>query len=440
MSSAPAPLQRSPAVPAQFTQARSQHGRLHPFLRWWYYLSGPPDVSESDTLVERERVRRGRIASLIILGILGSAVLLVPVILLAAPAMFFNIQQVVITTSIGVGCCLCALVLNRRKHLYATAVLLMIAVDVIVAGIVLSEQMGLDPIILSLYDLLAVTELIAASLLPAASVFPVAVLNMVMLVLDVNAQPRSMMWMQMIQSQQLVYSLLARPAVLYLVVAAVAYLWVTSAFTALKRADRAELIAELERRELERKQELEQAIERILLVQTRVANGDYDARVPLYEHQVLWQVSMAFNTLLSRYKAAAHSERTLRQVSQELVWLRAALRNWHRNQPLRWYPTERNVLSPLADDLRRVLQNQVQGAGNTISTMWIPGAQLPPADQTTLHAQNPVNDPGQEATNAPLASSAYRRPWPGPGNTLGRRDPRPFSSGEGFAHPTWEKT
>src|SRR5690242_18762365 len=112
-------------------------------------------------------------------------------------------------------------------------------------------QEQLYPIFLSMFDLLVVTELIAASILNPASVFAVALINILLIVLDLNIQPHSMMWMQMVMSQTLAYSLLARPVTLYLVVAAVAFLWVRSALRALQRADRAELIAELERREAE---------------------------------------------------------------------------------------------------------------------------------------------------------------------------------------------
>lgn len=48
-------------------------------------------------------------------------------------------------------------------------------------------------------------------------------------------QPHSMMWSQMIASQGVAYSLLARPIILYVVVAAVSYLWVRRALTALQR-------------------------------------------------------------------------------------------------------------------------------------------------------------------------------------------------------------
>jgi hypothetical protein len=175
-------------------------------------------VSESASFLTRERVRQGHVASLIILGTFAAAMLLIPVILLAAPTMFI-LPWTLTSTAVGMACCLSAIPLNRRQHVQPAGILLIIAVDVIVAGIVLSERDGLDPLFLSMFDLLVVSELIAASLLAPISVFGVALLNMLLIVLDLNFQPHSMMWSQMVLSQQLAYSLLARPITLYLVVA-----------------------------------------------------------------------------------------------------------------------------------------------------------------------------------------------------------------------------
>jgi hypothetical protein len=347
----PPPLNNQPL---QHTLGTSPNSNLVSPLRWWYHLSTPPEVPENASFLTREQFRRGRVASLIILGTLCAAMLLVPIILFAAPSMFL-LSWALASAGAGLLCCLIAIPLNHRGHIRITAILLLVAVDVIVAGIVLSEQAGLDPLFLSMFDLLVVSELIAASLLAPASVFGVALINIVLIVLDINLQPRSMMWMQMVLSQQLAYSLLARPITLYVVVAAVAYLWVRSALTALQRADRAEIIAELQRRENEQRQRLAQEIEQILMTHVRVANGDLNARAPTYQDNVLWQIGIALNNLLSRFKSSLQAERNLQRVAGEIAQLRIALRNWESGQPLQWYPSREMLLNPLVADLRRVL-------------------------------------------------------------------------------------
>ncbi len=50
----------------------------------------------------------------------------------------------------------------------------------------------------------------------------------------------------------------------------------------------------------------------------KVANGDYNARVPLNQGNVLWQVSGSLNNLLSRFQR-------LRQDAYELATVRSQL-------------------------------------------------------------------------------------------------------------------
>lgn len=283
--------------------------------------------------------------------------------------------------------------MNRIGRVQLAGILLIVAVDVIVGGIILSERNGLDPIFLSMFDLFVVTELIAASILTPSSVFGVALINMLLIVLDINFQPRSMMWMQMVMSQQLAYSLLARPVMLYLVVAAVAYLWVRSALNALQRADRAELIAELEKRELEQKKQIEQEIEQILMVHVRIANGDLNARAPTYQDHSLWQIGLALNNLLARFKNAARAEYSLQRITEDISQLRIALRYWQSGQQLQWRPSREVALNPLIDDLRRILS--APSASNTSPSQAMPPiqekrpGQRPYSPETPLPEVNP---------------------------------------------------
>jgi len=297
-------------------------------------------------------------------------------------------------TGVGILCCLAALPFNRHKQIQMVGILLILAVNIIIASVVLSEQKGLDPLFLSMFDLLVVSELVAALLLAPASAFWIVILNMVEVILDINLQPRSMMWMQMIPSQQLTYSLLARPAILYLVVALVAYLWATNTTNALKRADRAEEIAKLERREKERVQELEESIEEMLAVHMRVANGDISARAPIYQSYLLWRIAAALNNLLARFQAALIAERNLRHLTQEITQLRLALRTWKRGRPLHWYPGRETALDSLVNDLQQVLTTN----------------QTPPS---TLHGQeqrsfNPITPLPPTINIAPLQTRPQR--------------------------------
>jgi hypothetical protein len=371
-----------------------QSSRRNTLLHRWYAVSGPADAPESASFVVREQIRRCRVASLLILGVFFATLLLVSIIIAVSPATFV-LPQTLIVTAIGLFCCLFAVSLNRRGQVTAVGVILIIAVDVVVAGVILSERSGLDPLFLSMFDLLVVAELIAASLLPPASVFSIALLNLVLVITDINLQPHSMMWMQMIGSEQLSYSLILRPALLYFVVAAVAYLWVKSALNALRRADRAELIAKLERRDAERTQQIEDAVEEILAVHVRVANGDLNARAPVYQNRMLWQIGLALNNLLSRFKATAQSERYLQRVQKEVADLRLVLRQWRRGEPLRWYPPGQSLLGPLVDDLRVILTPEnLPQSSSPPQAVFPPAPSQPPAlEQPRTQANNRLPRP-----------------------------------------------
>jgi methyl-accepting chemotaxis protein len=106
-----------------------------------------------------------------------------------------------------------------------------------------------------------------------------------------------------------------------MIVSVVAYIWVRGTVQALKRADRAEEIARLEydlahqaEEAASQKQRLEASIQKIVEVHTRVANGDFGARVPLTQDNVLWQISGALNNLLSRVQRLQHDAAELQRL------------------------------------------------------------------------------------------------------------------------------
>src|SRR5689334_22265741 len=74
--------------PLQNSRESSLRSTAVSLLHWWYSFSAPPEVSESTNFTAREQARRGRVASLIILGTLCVALLLVPIITLAFPVPF----------------------------------------------------------------------------------------------------------------------------------------------------------------------------------------------------------------------------------------------------------------------------------------------------------------------------------------------------------------
>jgi len=85
---------------------------------------------------------------------------------------------------------------------------------------------------------------------------------------------------------------------------------------AIVRVDRAETIAILEHALLEQKRDLELGIQQILQTHVTIANGNLNARAPLSQDNVLWQIARALNTLLTRFQRAVIAEKELQRTEQ----------------------------------------------------------------------------------------------------------------------------
>jgi len=124
------------------------------------------------------------------------------------------------------------------------------------------------------------------------------------------------------------------PIILQVIVAIVTYLWVSSANKAIQRADRAEEIAALERREIElqqreieQKQQLDTGIQQILQTHVQVANGNFTARAPLGRENILWQIAYSLNNLLARLQSYGQMAGHYQQLQEENYRLYGALQN-----------------------------------------------------------------------------------------------------------------
>src|SRR5260370_7391801 len=110
----------------------------------------------------------------------------------------------------------------------------------------------------------------------------------------------------MVLNSSMAYNTILQPLGLQLIVAVVSYIWVRSALRALARADRAEEISQLQRREAEllrREAEfnhvLTQGSEHLLQVLVRAANADQGMRSALTQDHPLCPIATPLNCLLS---------------------------------------------------------------------------------------------------------------------------------------------
>ena len=282
-------------------------------------------VSQDLSLAVRERTRRKEVISMVLLVIVVFQLVDLPGALLTHNNMDF------LSIVIGLTLCGIALVMNRVGQLTTVALLLIAVVDLGCGMMLFSMPMGLDVTDLPVFDILLISELIAVSLLPPPSVFVVAACNILFIGFVILVRPHAPE-LAMLLSSNMAYDTLSQPISLQIVVAVVSYIWVRSALKAIGRADRAEEIAELRRREtewkqreVEQKQVLDTGIEELSTALINVANGRRMVRVQLGQEHMLWRLANSLNFLFVRLNRAAQVEEENKRLRMELSRMAEAL-------------------------------------------------------------------------------------------------------------------
>ncbi len=298
-------------------------------LKWYIYTS-PSDPGSQTYFQRREEFRRGRLASLTLL-----LLIFVVILFMAAISITANINRPIFLIS-GLGTCILiftAGTLNRRGYLTAATLIMLLILDGGIATTAITVKGGLGLVNLPLFDLLIASELIAVSLLRPSTVFLVGLLNCSFIVLDVLLERHAPDLNHYLALSGWAV-VVARPLLLEFVVAIVTFLWVDSAIKALRRADQAEAmaamehaIAEYERAGTMQRRQLEQGIQYLIETQRRVANGDFTARVPTTQNNVLWPVAISFNNLLTRFQRFQHDANELERIRRDMPRVLHAIRD-----------------------------------------------------------------------------------------------------------------
>ncbi len=329
-------------------------------LAVWYSLTSPAETERGATFDARERLRRGRLLSTIGLGFIVVMLIAVPIGLTDLPT-FLAISGALVMTVL-------ALALNRAGWVTAAGVLFVMASEAQFVFAILSAPGGkLDVVFIPLFSLLAFGLLIGVSVLPPVSVFAIAAANTLFVIADINLQPATPTVQKILNSPDR-YALIAQPVGLYFITAIIAYLWVRSTTAALRRADRAEEIAELERREAERTRELEEGVRQLLDVHVHLANGDFQVRAQPIRNPLLWQIGSSLNNLIARLSRVAQADFVLRRTQEESRRLAEAVDQWLHGRQAIWPAPSQTPIDPIAETLRRGLGG---GAGGQAT-------QLPP--------------------------------------------------------------
>jgi len=323
-------------------------------LSWWYALTAPEEPSPTTPFALRERARRGRLASAVLLGFVAAELLLL-LIGFVDPSYSGLIEGRPIAIAILVVLAdAAAVVLNRRGWVDAAGLVMVLLAELPIIALVLYVPGGrLDLINIPVFYLLVASELVAVSTLPAAAVFLIATLNSAVIVGVIFGMPHTIAFNGLLKESDDTLTLLAQPIGLQFIVASVAYLWVRSTMQAILRAERAERAAEAERqREVERTRELEDGARTLLTVHVQLANGDFTARVPPIRNAVLWRIGGSLNTLISRIQRVAQAEFMLEREQTEVARLLEAIRAAQAGRTAIWPAASGVPLDQIVEALR----------------------------------------------------------------------------------------
>lgn len=324
------------------------NARTRSRLVYWYALTAHPEPPVNAAFAVRERARRGRLLSVILLAFAG--------ILAGAFYQYLVVDDdhplMVVVLCVALGFALVAAILNRLGHVPLAGMLMVLVAEVPLAGPFAATKGGeLDVLHLGVFYLSVGSLLVAASVLAPWSVVPVAGFNCAASLIILSTRPHTPALAALLASNDGQQAFLG-PIVMQFIVAIIAYLWAHNTLVALRRADRAEEFAALEQREVERQRELEDGVRELLAVHVALANGDFTARVPQVRHPLMWQVGRSLNTLIGRLVRYAQAEFLLRREQEEARRLAEAIALAQAGRTAVWPVPSGLPLDPVTDALR----------------------------------------------------------------------------------------
>jgi hypothetical protein len=301
-------------------------GERRGVLALWLALTAPPLTLSSASLVERERRRKAELSAYVLFGVLVTGVALIPNGLVNRPTLFSAI--VIIGSAVLAGA------LNRADRTTAAALLLIGAFSVGL-GSALVTTPTLDLTWMPALDFFAVPVLLAGLLLSRRAPLAVAGLGIAAVVALLELKPRDATLAHLV-TQLGIYHFMVRPVMLMAIVAIASWLWARSVEQAITRADRAEEIAAIEHVLAEQKRQMERGIQSLLETHVRVANGDFSARATTGQENVLWQIGVSLNNLLSRLSKLAQADQRLQRTEAEIDRLAMALEETRAGRSGAW--------------------------------------------------------------------------------------------------------
>lgn len=288
------------------------------FFPWWYRLTSPPDAGPGASLQQRDRLRRSRLASALMLFLLT-------VLLLAGTigAIGSNRTILAVCTTMFVTILL-SIPLNRQGWVEVVGLIMCLGLTGGMYTSILLAPGGMSPNDKDILYLLFFSDLFVAAILPVNWVFVVALLNVLFSLFALAFWHHTPALNALLATSASI--ILFRLIQIHLIVSGVTWILVNNLKAAVQRADRAEEIAKLQQdvaelasQQASEKAALEQSLSLLIEVHMRVANGDLSARVPLTQENRLWQIAGPLNTLLGRYQRARQAEQEQLALAQRMA-------------------------------------------------------------------------------------------------------------------------
>ena len=285
----------------------------------WLRLTAPAGATayySAPTLTDRERLRRAGLTSAV-----APFVFIAPLLLVQQagdPGTTAAIVALMLVAPV-------ALVLNRLGNQVAAALLLVIAMDVVIEGALVTAKGGLGAGWLLTFDLFIIPLVTVGVLLSRRFLWVFATVHVAFILGDYYLLPHAPDLIALVQLWHGAAIAYARPIIIQVGGGLLSFIEVRSTDQAIIRADNAELLAAKEHELATQRQQLEMGVQQILETHVRIANGDYSARAPVIQDSLLWQVAGSLNNLMSRIQKSAYAEHQLRRTEDELRRLAGAI-------------------------------------------------------------------------------------------------------------------
>jgi hypothetical protein len=248
-------------------------------------------------------------------------------VILPLPAALSNPPQL-ITLCIILPIMLLALVFKKMGYFSLAGFLIASCIECGLASAIVTVAGGVDAPQLPLYALLIQTGFVVIAFFSPAWIWIIAIINSAFIAVSLLKLHRqgSTLAMQLAHDPS---SVLVPMILLQLFVAFVCWVVMSALLRAILRADRAEIIADLERREVDRqyeeiqqKQQIEEGVQIIIETMNEAAKGKLGVRAPLPKDNILWRVAQTLNTLLARLQALRQNQDELartREIAQQFA-------------------------------------------------------------------------------------------------------------------------